>query len=223
MNIKGGNTAGASKQLFRPGRLASANTFVNRFWVDELDEKWWIPLNKNANTQCNLYGESDGGGGVGTATGIRWKDGVNVTYQMAISNLSLNFIKEPTTAQLLQITVEDVAPKNRNLSSATYPRQAARNTREVVLLEFVYTPPKYGAPSTHASGTRANVEASDNLHFQSININLNDRLQTETLRLQCLRVVAPGGAAGNGRSSSSDSIKSELASFRAEIIVCNEA
>ena len=219
--------------ITQPGGLAIAEKFFRTFWVDRLGERWCAPRNANNNNNeldpyggelinCNIFPVH--------TLNARWKN--TETFNIALSNLSINFNHPlPSTCKLLVFTL-DGNPKSRYRSLSSFNGSTIDNSSShlTTLFDVVYTPPNlleqdfsrqnFSSNDDHLikiSDTMFNVTPK-RLKFKSVDISSRIPFEFQTLQINCHSY----DAIRNKRKPLSN-FNDEIDSFKAEIVVCNEA
>ena len=217
--------------ISQPGSLAVAEKFFRTFWIDRLGERWCAPRNNPNDSEqqqldpyggqlvnCNLFPVH--------SLNSRWRN--TETFNIALSNISLNFnYPLPTTSKLLVFTLNG-NPKSRYRSLSSFNGCLSNDSFSnnggylTTLFEFVYTPPNLleqdfsrDDDDTKISDSMINITPR-RLKFSSVDISSRIPFEFQTLEINCYSY-------NHNNKKSLSTFNDNIDSFKAEVVVCNEA
>ena len=208
-----------ANKLFQPGILGLEKRFLRKVWIKELD----VPCSIARNSDNDDDDDDDPYGGplvncdimgVDTSLNSLWS-GSYETMNIAVGQLSINFIENPKKTQLIFITLDsNVKPKKHSLSALSYPIPQ-NGTDSLLIFDKILTPAHMldDATMMQLSDTLFTV-TNKRLQFVSIDINANNPFDCETLQLGCWTY--------DPKLEKVVNLKPTISSFAAEIIICNE-
>ena len=206
----------SANKLFQPGILGLEKRFLRKVWVKQLDVPCSIARNATTTTDDDPYGGplvNCDIMGVGTSLNSLWT-GSYETMNIAVGQLSINFIENPKKTQLIFITLDsNVKPKKHSLSALSYP--IPENGKDSLLIfDKILTPAHMLDDATMQLSDTLLTVTNKLLQFVSIDINANNPFDCETLQLGCWTY--------DPKLEKVVNLKSRISSFAAEIIICNE-
>ena len=206
----------SANKLFQPGILRLEKRFLRKVWIKELDVPCSIPRNVTTTDDDDPYGGplvNCDIMGVGTSLNSLWI-GSYETMNIAVGQLSINFIENPKKTQLIFITLDsNVKPKKHSLSALSYP--IPENGKDSLLIfDKILTPAHMLDDATMQLSDTLFTVTNKRLQFVSIDINANNPFDCETLQLGCWTY--------DPKLEKVVNLKPTISSFAAETIICNE-